>query len=114
MDSSEEPVDCANLGQQIWAQYQYAPLGVTTFPPPQALAGAARAPANFSAVTTGEPSRTPALSSNVARRKSSPVVFDDLFSKLLSTTLPPAEELFDESSASQLSDFDDAELQALG
>ena len=127
-DASGQTIDYASLWKQLWSQLspqfiQGLNAQMGGFPPlaPPAAAGAPLATlpqTAVSAATMVAPYRTPAPPSNEPRQNngesSSPIMFDDLFSKLLSTTLPPPEELFDdESSAGQLSDFD-AELQALG
>jgi len=128
MDASGQTFDYASLGKQIWAQFNpqliqglNAQMGGFPQGPPPATAQAPIAtlpPTNANATTMGAPYRTPMPPSNQPRYSncgsSSPIMFDDLFSKLLSTTLPPPEELFDDdSSTGQLSDFG-AELQALG
>lgn len=130
-----QTIDYASLGKQLWSQInpqilQGLNAQMGAFPPlaPPTVTATTGAPTmatlpqtTVSATATNNnvaPFRTPMPPSNQQPRQSngssSPIMFDDLFSKLLSTTLPPPEELFDdESSAGQLSDFD-AELQALG
>jgi len=128
-----QTIDYASLGKQLWSQLNPQLLqelaqmgGFPPLPPPSATATTGAPPiatlpqTTVSTATNNNvaPFRTPMPPSNQQPRpsngSSSPIMFDDLFSKLLSTTLPPPEELFDdESSAGQLSDFD-AELQALG
>lgn len=120
MDTSGQLIDYASLGKQIWAQFNpqliqglNAQMGGFAQALPPAMAGAPTAtlpPTNATASTMVPPFNQPRQNNG----SSSPIMFDDLFSKLLSTALPPPEELFDDdSSAGQLSDFD-AELQALG
>jgi hypothetical protein len=127
MDASGQTIDFASLGKQIWAQFNpqliqglNAQMGGFPQGPPPATAVAPPSTfptTNSTATTMGAPYRTSGAPSNQPRYSngsSSPIMFDDLFSKLLSTTLPPPEELFDDdSSTGQLSDFG-AELQALG
>eukprot|EP00986_Skeletonema_menzelii_P013533 scaffold7968_cov156-Skeletonema_menzelii.AAC.7 len=127
-DASGQTIDYASLGKQLWSQLNpqllqglNAQMGGFHQLPHPAAAGAPMAmlpqPTASAAPKVAPLFRTPAPHFNQpwqSNGSSSPIMFDDLFSKLLSTTLPPPEELFDdESSTGQLSDFD-AELQALG
>lgn len=118
-----QTVDYSAMGKQVLTQFnpQYAHLGGATFPhaPPTTEVPMAAPPPLMNAGATASMG-TPSLATNHARisssranGSSSPVMFDDMFSKLLSTTLPPPEELFDDSSTGQLSDFNE-ELHALG
>ena len=115
-------VDYSAMGKQVLTQFnpQYAQLNGATFPhaPPTTEVPMAAPPLTNAGATAsmGTPSQATnyaRISSSRANGSSSPVMFDDMFSKLLSTTLPPPEELFDDSSTGQLSDFNE-ELHALG
>ena len=122
--SAGQTIDFASLGKQIWSQLNpqmlqglNAQLGAFPTAPSPAAPAAPFPSSDVSVPPKVAPFLTQVPPSNQPKQSngtSSPIMFDDLFSKLLSTTLPPPEELFDdESSAGQLSDFD-AELQALG
>jgi hypothetical protein len=125
-DASGQTIDYSSLGKQLLSQLNpqllqglNAQMGGFPQLAPPAAAGAPMTTLPQPTASAAPTFRAPAPNFNQVRQSNSnmsnsPIMFDDLFSKLLSTTLPPPEELFDdESSTGQLSDFD-AELQALG